>query len=66
MVFFQLATFSRCNAIINHVTLMMMMNHVAVRKDQYPLYFIYIYIYTNTRSDVNVTENKEANDCHHH
>jgi hypothetical protein len=30
------------------------------------LFHIYIHIYRDTRSDVNVTENKEAHDCHSH
>jgi len=63
MVFFELLCFSRINAIIRYVATMVT-NQVAERKDQYPLSFIYIY--THTRFDVNVTENKEANHCHHH
>ncbi len=64
MAFFQYPCFPRTNAIIRHVA-MMVTNQVAERKDQYPLSFIYTH--RDTRSDVNVTENKEeAYDCHSH
>jgi hypothetical protein len=57
MAFFQYPCFSRTNAIIRHVA-MMVTNQVAERKDQYPLSFIYTH--RDTRSDLNVTENKRS------
>ena len=70
MVFFELAYFSSMNAIIEHVATMVT-NQVAERKDQYPFSLslsytyicIHMRIHTDTRSNVNVSENKEANQC---